>query len=68
MKARIIILRTNEPRWIGTSYFDIDHTKRKKSYLALYKKFTPGESGLTSRGSKGLRSPLEQRRRSLGAH
>ena len=39
MKARIIILRTNELRWIGTSYFDIDHTERKKSYLALYKKF-----------------------------
>ena len=29
---------------------------------------SPGESGLTSRGSKGLRSPLEPRRGSLGAH
>ena len=28
----------------------------------------PGESGLVSRGSKGLRSPLESRRVSLGAH
>ena len=27
-----------------------------------------GESGLTSRGSKGVRSPLEPRRGSLGAH
>ena len=29
--------------------------------------FTPGESGLVSRGSQGLRSPLESRRGSLGA-
>ena len=29
---------------------------------------SPGESGLISRGSKGLRSPLESRRVSLGAH
>ena len=28
---------------------------------------TPGESGLVSRGSQGLRSPLESRRGSLGA-
>ena len=28
--------------------------------------FTPGESGLVSRGSQGLRSPLESRRGSLG--
>ena len=28
----------------------------------------PGESGLVSRGSKGLHSPLESRRVSLGAH
>ena len=28
---------------------------------------SPGESGLASRGSKGLRSPLEPRRGSLGA-
>ena len=27
----------------------------------------PGESGLVSRGSQGLRSPLESRRGSLGA-
>ena len=30
--------------------------------------YSPGESGLASRGSKGLRSPLEPRRGSLGAH
>ena len=29
---------------------------------------SPGESGLVSRGSQGLRSPLESRRGSLGAH
>ena len=29
--------------------------------------FTPGESGLVSRGSQGLRSPLESQRGSLGA-
>ena len=28
---------------------------------------SPGESGLISRGSQGLRSPLESRRGSLGA-
>ena len=28
---------------------------------------SPGESGLVSRGSQGLRSPLESRRGSLGA-
>ena len=29
---------------------------------------SPGESGLASRASQGLRSPLNSRRRSLGAH
>ena len=28
---------------------------------------SPGESGLVSRGSQGLRSPLESRRGSIGA-
>ena len=30
--------------------------------------FTPRESGLMSKGSKGLRSPFESRRAPLGAH
>ena len=37
------------------------------SAVCYAKAVTPGESGLVSRGSQGLRSPLESRRGSLGA-
>ena len=47
--------------------------KRKEAYEREKKVWEdafqapPGESGLVSRGSQGLRSPLESRRGSLGA-
>ena len=62
------IARRDKKAFLSDQCKEIEENNKMGKTRDLFKKITPGESGLILRGKKGLCSPVESRRVSLGAH